>query len=90
MPQIPTLPPKWPRSGVTFHCTEWFNYIEKFRLDEKRSLQSTKKTAVVDVGGRRPLCTFLLLTSITVLFYWSTSTKKSAVVDIDSPFYDQM
>ena len=19
MPQIPTLPPKWPRSGVTFH-----------------------------------------------------------------------
>ena len=21
MPQIPTLPPKWPRSGVTVHCT---------------------------------------------------------------------
>ena len=27
MPQIPTLPPKWPRSVVTFHCDCKCNYL---------------------------------------------------------------
>ena len=27
MPQIPTLPPKWPRSDITFHCVIYFPEI---------------------------------------------------------------
>ena len=40
MPQNPTLPPKWPRSGVTFHS------FEIFKKSENRVIFSRKKAIV--------------------------------------------
>ena len=44
--------------------------------DEKRSLQSTKKTPVVNVDGQRqPHCTFQLVDIDQTEISWSTSTR---------------
>ena len=53
-------------------------------------------TGVVDVNGSFLLvnidhtAVFYWLTSTTALFFWSISTKKGAVVDVNGTFHDHM